>query len=352
MKNLLKAISGLMVAAGLLALPSVAQAQSLTLRLEPGVAVPVGEPQASRFGVGGAMAIKPELGLGSYFSVGPSLSFVGLPSNISGIDTGTAWAYGGFGRLKRPHDEKNTGHGWSAVSPWVDADLQYIRTQPLDRLGWSLAVGAAVPTSDSRQLWVGPFVRYQSVFQDDSVAHADTTDAKVLIAGISFEIDPVGQKKKASPPPPAPPPPAPPIVQPQPVPPPPVVETADVDMELRQVIQFAWDSPALDATANKQLTEVIQKITSSKGFGAIKVEGHASSEGQVEHNNVLSKKRAQAVADFLVAHGVPKDKVTVVGFGSKVPVATNKTEAGRVLNRRAEFVVKFTITVTKTKESK
>jgi outer membrane protein OmpA-like peptidoglycan-associated protein len=347
MKKLMKVISGLMVAAGLLALPSMAQAQSLTLRLEPGVAVPVGTPQSDRFKVGGAFALKPELGLGSYLSIGPSVSFMALPSSIPGIDTGTGWAYGGFGRLKRPHDEKNTGHGWSAVSPWVDADLQYIRTQPLDRFGWAVAVGASVPTSDSRQLWVGPFVRYQSVFQDDSVSHADTTDAKLFIAGISFEIDPVGQKKKASPPPPAAPPPAPPIEQPKPVPPPPAIVTQDVELELKEVIQFAWDSPALDATADKQLTDAVKKITSSKGFGAIKVEGHASSEGQVEHNNVLSRKRAQAVADFLVAHGVPKDKVTVVGFGSKVPAATNKTEAGRVLNRRAEFVVKFTVTVTK-----
>jgi outer membrane protein OmpA-like peptidoglycan-associated protein len=348
MKKLLKAISGVLVAAGLLAVPSMAQAQSLTLRLEPGVAVPLGSPQSDRFKVGGGLAVKPELGLGSYLSVGPSVSFLALPSSISGIDTGTAWAFGGFGRLKRPHDEKNTGHGFSAVSPWVDADLQYVRTDPLNRLGWAVGIGAAVPTSDSRQLWVGPFARYQSVFQEEGHRGFDTSDAKIFIAGLSIEIDPAGYRKKAAPPPPAPPPPAPPpMIQPLPVPPPPVVVTQDVDIEVKQVIQFAWDSPVLDATANEQLNAVVKKITSSKGFGAIKVEGHASSEGQVEHNNILSKKRAQSVADFLVAHGVPQDKVTVVGFGSNVPVASNKTEAGRVLNRRAEFVVKFTVTVTK-----
>jgi OmpA-OmpF porin, OOP family len=345
MKRFLTAFSGALAVGVLLAVPTLAQAQTLTLRVEPGVAIPLTAPQSDRFKIGGDLALKPELGLGSYFSVGPSVSVMALPSNVAGVDAGTAFTAGAFGRFKRPHDEKNKGTGLSAISPWVDADLQYVFTDPLSRFGWAAAVGASVPTSDARTLWVGPFVRYQGVFQDSKEGR-NTNDARVLIVGLSFEIGPKANKK-AAPTPVDEPLPAPlPVVDPVPVPPPAVV-TEDVEIELKQVIQFAWDSPKLDNTANNQLTEAVNKITSSKSFGAIKVEGHASSEGQVEHNKVLAKKRAQSVADFLVAHGVPQNKVTVTGFGSTVPVGNNKTEAGRVLNRRAEFVVKFTVTVTK-----
>lgn len=346
MKRFLKAFSGALVACGLLAVPVLAQAQTLTLRLEPGVAIPLASPQSDRFHVGGAFALKPELGLGSYFSVGPALSIMALPSAVPGVATGTAWTAGAFARVKRPHDDKNKGSGLSAVSPWADADLQYVFTDPLSRFGWAAAVGASVPTSDSRELWVGPFVRYQGVFQD-SKAGSNTNDAKILIVGLSFELGPKAHKK-AAPEPVVDPLPAPePVVDPVPAPKPPVVTTREVEIELVEVVQFAWDSPVLDSAAVKQLNKAVEDITASSGFGVIKVEGHASSDGQVEHNNVLALKRAKSVANFLTSHGVPKDKVTVSGFGSSVPVADNKTLAGRVLNRRAQFTVKFTVTVVK-----
>lgn len=341
MIKMLKLVSAA-IAASLLLVPSLSHAQELTLRVEPGIAVPLTEPQSDRFKVGGAFAIKPELGLTPYLSIGPSISFLALPSSISGINTGTAWMFGGFGRLKRPHDASNTDTGLAAVSPWVDADLQYVYTNPLNRFGFAMAVGASVPTSDDRSLWVGPFVRYQGVVQGETVGY-DSSNAKILIFGLSFEVGSKTEKKTESMPvvvvPSAPPCPQPPVI----IEKPPVVILENVTVEESQVIQFAWDSPVIDADAETQLAEVLKKLLAAKSFESIKIEGHASSEGGVEHNNVLSKKRAQAVADYLVAHGVPKDKVTVTGFGSSVPVATNKTEEGRILNRRAEFVVKFVI---------
>lgn len=352
MRNFLKVFSGVLVGASLLALPVIARAQELTLRVEPGVAIPVTDPQDQRFHPGAALAVKPEIGLGSYFSVGPSLSLVALPSKLSGVDTGTIMALGGFARLKRPHDERNTGTGWSAVSPWVDVDLQYVRTDPLDRFGAAAAVGASFPTSDARNLWVGPFVRYQGVLQEAAPA-INSNNAKILILGVSFEL---GAKapKKAEPveaPPVNVPPPPPPVAETEhPVPPPVVYK--EVDVKFRPTIQFAWDSAVLDPHANSQLTEVAknmsQALTTDSGIKFVKVEGHASSEGQVKHNDILAQKRADAVVNFLVANGVPREKLSATGFGSTVPVASNKTEAGRVLNRRVEFVVTLVVV----KESK
>ncbi len=341
MRNFLKVVSVALVGVGLLAAPSIASAQEVTLRVEPGVAVPLTNPQAQRFDVGAAGAVKPELTLGHYLGVGPVVQVLALPSNVPGVDTGTAWSYGGFARLKRPHDELNTGRGFSAISPWIDADLKYVRTDGLDRLGASVAIGAQVPTSDSRWLWVGPFARYDLVSQEDGKIGVNTNSAKTAIFGVSFEFGAAQKKaeKKAAPPPPPPAPP--PVVEekkPEPLPPPPAV----VKLEFKPRIQFAWDSAKLEAAQLTALRDVVAAMLADKTY-KVKIDGHASSEGQVEHNNKLSLRRAQSVADFLVANGVARDRLTVTGFGSRQPIADNKTEAGRVANRRVEFDVTFTL---------
>jgi OmpA-OmpF porin, OOP family len=52
----------------------------------------------------------------------------------------------------------------------------------------------------------------------------------------------------------------------------------------------------------------------------------------------LSEARATSVAVFLVGRGVPKERLQAAGFGSKQPIASNKTEEGRAKNRRVAFV--------------
>ena len=341
MKNLLKAITAAMLGAGLFLLPNLAQAQQVSLRVEPGVAIPLTAPQDQRFKVGGDVEVKPELGIGSYFSLGPSLGVLSFHSDVNNVDAPTAWLFGGFMRVKRPHDEKNTGSGLTAVSPWADADLQYVRSGELDRLGWAAAIGASVPTDSKRWLWVGPFARYQVVFEEDGKADINTNSAKTLILGLSFELEP--DVKKTEPKKEVQPTPCKPIVQlmPAPIPSPAVIR--EEHLELDQTIQFQWDSAALDATASQQLDDVVAQIKAAESFDAIKIEGHASSEGQAKHNDGLSQKRADAVLEYLVARGISRDKLTAVSFGSNVPTATNKNEAGRAKNRRVFFKVKFVI---------
>lgn len=347
MRNFLKAFSALLVGAGLLVVPSLAQAQEVTLRVEPGVAVPLTDPQAQRFDVGGAIAVKPELGLGPYLSVGPELTYMALPSRLSGVDTGTALGLGGFARVKRPHDYvHNPGTGFAAVSPWIDGSAGYVRTDPLDRFNWSAAVGASVPTSDSRWLWVGPFARFNDIHEAYDKTLTDTRNAKTLILGLSFELEPAHKREepKVAPPPPAPPPPPPVVEEPKKVEPPPVTETV---VMFQPRIQFAWDSAVLDDAQQTVLKDVVKSLLADKKY-SVRIEGHASSEGQVEHNNKLSVRRAESVRNFLVANGVDGSRLTVEGFGSRVPVADNSTEAGRIQNRRVEFDVSFVVV----KESK
>lgn len=329
---------------GLAFIPAVAQAQELTLRVEPGVAFPVGNPQASRFDVGGALSLKPEFsfGPGNVVSVGPSASVITFPSQLDGIDGPTSWMFGGFLRLKRTHGPNNKGTGFGATSPWVDGDLGYVRTGDLNRMGWSVALGASVPTGVDRSVWIGPFVRFNDVHQDGGQIGLNTNDAKTVIVGLSFEFGASAKVASTETTPEPTTPDAVPVVQPLR---PAVSQTVSRQVELREVVQFAWDSAVLDAKAQTILNTVRGKLADADSIKSIVVSGHASSEGQVAHNNVLAQKRADAVVSFLVKHGIDRSKMTSIGYGSRVSVATNKTDAGRVANRRAECVVDFVITV-------
>jgi outer membrane protein OmpA-like peptidoglycan-associated protein len=346
MRKHLLSLTAILAGTSALLLQTTAQAQELSLRLEPGVAIPVTAPQNNRFKVGGDLAVKPGITFAHYFTAGPAVSVLALPSNISGIDTGTAYTFGGFLQVKRPHDyEYNTDHGFAAVSPWADADLQYVATGPLDRLGYAVAAGASVPTSDSRNLWVGPFVRYQGVYQnDDGHPGFNTNNAKIVIVGLSVEIGENVYEKHApvyvAPPPQVQPAPEP-VVVVNTTPAPPTFH--DQDVRIPEVVQFAYDSPVLDDTANAKLLDVVKQITSAKNYKEIRIEGHASSEGAVKYNDALSLARANSVLEYLVANGIPREKLTSVGFGSRVPVATNVNEVGRSKNRRVDFEINFVI---------
>jgi outer membrane protein OmpA-like peptidoglycan-associated protein len=54
----------------------------------------------------------------------------------------------------------------------------------------------------------------------------------------------------------------------------------------------------------------------------------------------LSRRRATSVRNFLIKEGCKADKMTIVGHGSTMPVASNETEEGRRKNRRVEITFK------------
>jgi len=69
------------------------------------------------------------------------------------------------------------------------------------------------------------------------------------------------------------------------------------------------------------------------------IEGHTCWIGSDKYNMVLSLRRATAVKQYLVGNGVAPARLSVKGFGESKPVADNKSEVGRQMNRRIEFKV-------------
>ena len=67
-----------------------------------------------------------------------------------------------------------------------------------------------------------------------------------------------------------------------------------------------------------------------------KIEGHTDNAGKPASNLKLSKGRALAVKQYLTDKGIRADRLTSEGYGSKKPIASNKTAKGKNLNRRVE----------------
>lgn len=72
----------------------------------------------------------------------------------------------------------------------------------------------------------------------------------------------------------------------------------------------------------------------------VQITGHTDSQGSDAINNPLSKDRADAVRDYLVAQGVPATRISTVGRGEHQPIADNTTAEGRAKNRRVEIFLR------------
>jgi len=103
-------------------------------------------------------------------------------------------------------------------------------------------------------------------------------------------------------------------------------------------VMFSSGSAALQPGAQDKLrrfAEVLNRYPRT----TVQIIGHTDSRGTGESNDELSRRRARAVADELVADGVSSSRITTLGRGATKPIATNDTPEGRAQNRRVEINV-------------
>ncbi|MCA9640316.1 MAG: OmpA family protein, partial [Myxococcales bacterium] len=113
------------------------------------------------------------------------------------------------------------------------------------------------------------------------------------------------------------------------------VEGSD-EIQLLQPIQFETGKSVIKKVSYPILDEVVMLLKSRDDL-RIAVHGHTDSRGSRDLNTRLSKARAKACMDYLIAHGIKASRLESEGFGPDKPVAPNDTEAGRAKNRRVEF---------------
>ncbi|MGA1582959.1 MAG: OmpA family protein [Saprospiraceae bacterium] len=80
-------------------------------------------------------------------------------------------------------------------------------------------------------------------------------------------------------------------------------------------------------------------ILSSNPDMLIEVRGHTDNRGDNDYNLYLSRKRAGAVAEYLIQQGITRNRIQFQGFGDTRPVADNSSPEGMQQNRRVEFLI-------------
>ena len=103
-------------------------------------------------------------------------------------------------------------------------------------------------------------------------------------------------------------------------------------------ITFATNSYAVREDFRPVLDSVAEVLKEYKST-MIQIGGHTDSTGSHEYNMLLSKQRAQSVADVLGSFGVQTVRMDIVGFGETQPVASNSADSGRARNRRVELIL-------------
>lgn len=118
--------------------------------------------------------------------------------------------------------------------------------------------------------------------------------------------------------------------QPQDAPPPPSDE--------RVIIFFGWDRPIIDGDAAARLDTIVAAYARSPDV-RIELSGHADRSGPPAPNVRASRARAEAVAAFLAARGVPGAAMTIVSHGETRPLVPTQDGVREPHNRRVEIVM-------------
>ncbi|MDG1476937.1 MAG: OmpA family protein, partial [Vicingaceae bacterium] len=125
------------------------------------------------------------------------------------------------------------------------------------------------------------------------------------------------------------------------------VEPVEIELmeEEEEILKEAFDNLEFEsgkAIIKKSSFLSLEKLAFllvEKSDWRIKIAGHMDSDGRASSNLRLSKKRAQAVADFLKKNNILENRIDVEFYGETKPIDTNKTKAGRAKNRRVEMEI-------------
>ena len=113
----------------------------------------------------------------------------------------------------------------------------------------------------------------------------------------------------------------------------------DKNIVISGKILFETGNAKLKKQSFPVLDEVVFAMQKHPEIIKLQVVGHTDSDGNAKANKALSKRRATAVMKYLIKNGIEKDRLSALGEGEDVPIASNETEEGKDKNRRVEFII-------------
>ena len=103
---------------------------------------------------------------------------------------------------------------------------------------------------------------------------------------------------------------------------------------------FQFDSYELREEAQVMLDKFVDTLVAQDKGVYLEIQGHTDSTGPEAWNLLLSKKRAEAVMEYLhKKYRIPLHRMAVIGYGSTEPIADNAAREGRAMNRRVVILV-------------
>lgn len=105
------------------------------------------------------------------------------------------------------------------------------------------------------------------------------------------------------------------------------------------ILRFQPGTSTLTPESETELPKLIA-LARARAGGEILVVGHTDRQGTVEANDALSLRRAQAIADLLVAQGFAPELISARGRGEREPLVPTADEVVEPRNRRAEVIVR------------
>lgn len=201
-----------------------------------------------------------------------------------------------------------------------------------DRLTPVVGAGVNFMLTDNWALRLG-YDRYFSVYDDDEDTNGIDFDADWVYLSLGYVF---GNRTAPAPAPE------------------PVTQTVTTTYNLDANTTFGFDSSSLSEEGRAAIGQVVVDVQNAQLDGAqYTVTGYTDRLGREAYNQALSERRAQAVADELVAKGVPAGAITAVGMGSANPVSTGCEGLSRnelikcyAPDRRVEVNVTGTTTTT------
>jgi outer membrane protein OmpA-like peptidoglycan-associated protein len=273
------------------------------------------------------------------------------------LDVRVGAAAGGFasptgtGGLLQP--QLGAAVAWPGISPrpWLQLDAGAGFTGKILRPVWRASIGVDVRVTDS--LTLGPVLGYWHMFQRDGLTY--TSDARFAWFGIvlgwqSVRARQVVQQRqenvtherwiKRQPEPEEMPTPAPGSNEPSPE----LLSLIESTLPSQQnewlaPVLFAYNSDTLEPQGVAMLHEVARELQRHPNLKLLEIRGYADVRGSREYNLALSERRARSVLEWLVAHGIQRERLTLAAQGAADFVEHGDDEPAHEQNRRVVFRV-------------